>query len=255
MDLGLRGKKALVTGGSRGIGRAIVETLAGEGADVAFCARDAAAVEAAAAEVKAGAGDVKIAGRGVDVTDFEGLGSWIDDTASAFGGIDIVVANVSAMSGTPGIEGWRRGFEVDILSTVQTVEAALPHLRKSGAAAITVIATTAALEAFGGVRPYNSVKAAVINYASNLASALASEGIRCNAVSPGTIFFEGGVWDDRKREAPDIFNMALGRNPMGRMGTPQEVANAVAYVCSPAASFTTGVNLVIDGGLTQRVQY
>ncbi len=253
MDLGLKGKRALVTGGTRGIGRAIVETLAGEGADVAFCARDAAAVEMAVSELSAGG--TRIAGRAVDVTDFAGLKSWIDDTAAEFGGLDIVVANVSAMSGTPGIEGWRRGFEVDVLATVQTVEAALPHLEKSDAASITMIATTAALEAFGGVRPYNSVKAAVINYASNLASALAGQGIRCNTVSPGTVFFEGGVWDTRKREAPEIFQMALGRNPTGRMGTPQEIANAVAYVCSPAASFTTGVNLVVDGGLTQRVQY
>ena len=118
-----------------------------------------------------------------------------------------------------------------------------------------VIATTAALEAFGGVRPYAAVKAALINYTSNLATAHAGRGIRANTVSPGTIYFEDGVWGQREREAPDVFKWALERNPMGRMGRPEEVANAAAFLASPAASFITGANLVVDGGLTKRVQY
>ncbi len=253
MDLGLKGKRALVTGGTRGIGRAIVDALAGEGADVAFCARDAAAVEQTVAGL--GQSGVRVSGAALDVTDGEGLPAWIDGVAAEFGGIDIVVANVSALSGTPGEEGWRRGFEVDVLATVRTVDAALPHLEKSEAGSIVAIASTAALESFGGVRAYNSVKAAVINYVSSLASALAPQGIRANTVSPGSIFFEGGVWDTRKREQPEIFEAVLARNPMGRMGTPEEVARAVSCLAGPSASFITGANLVVDGGLTQRVQY
>lgn len=250
MDLGLGQKKAIVTGGTRGIGRAIVERLVAEGARVAFCARDAGAV--AALESQLGAPAI---GAALDVVDGEALKSWIDRAATGLGGIDILVPNVSALGGSLGEEGWRRGFEIDIMGTVRTVEAALPHLESSTDAAIVVISSTAALEAFVGSRPYNSVKAALINYTSGLATDLAGKGIRANTVSPGSIFFSDGVWGQRKRETPEFFESILRKNPMGRMGTPEEVANAVAFLASPAASFVTGTNLVVDGGLTQRVQY
>ncbi len=251
MDLELAGKRALVTGGSRGIGRAIARRLAREGCRVAICGRGAGDLAAALDGFRAEG--LTVDGQTLDVTDREALSAWVDKVSG--GGLDIVVPNVSALAGTPGEEGWRRGFEVDIMGTVRTVEAALPHLESSEAAAIVAIASTAGVESFGGVRPYNTVKAAVINYISNLSQALAAAGIRANTVSPGTIYFEGGVWDKRKREAPDIYQMALARNPMGRMGTPEEVADAVAFLASPLASFITGANLIVDGGLTQRVQY
>ena len=253
MDLGLNGLKAVVTGGTRGIGLAIVERLAGEGAEVAFCARDADTVEARVAALRnAGA---RAHGGAVDVADGESLKSWVDTVAGSMGGLDILIPNVSAMGGTLGDEGWRRGFDIDIMGTVHAVDAALAYLEKSAAASIVVIATTAALEAFGGVRPYAAVKAALINYISTLATVQAERGIRANTVSPGTIFFEDGVWGQRKREAPEVFDWALGSNPMGRMGTPEEVASAAVFLASPTASFITGANLVIDGGLTRRVQY
>ena len=253
MELGLKGLKAIVTGGTRGIGLAIVERLAGEGTEIAFCARDADMVEARVAALNAGG--AKAHGSAVDVADGESLMTWVDEAARSMGGLDILIANVSAMGGTLGDEGWRRGFDIDIMGTVHAVDAAFPHLEKSAAASIVVIATTAALEAFGGVRPYAAVKAALINYVSSLATMHAGQGIRANTVSPGTIYFEDGVWGQRKREAPDIFEWALGSNPMGRMGRPEEVANAAAFLASPAASFITGANLVVDGGLTKRVQY
>ena len=106
-----------------------------------------------------------------------------------------------------------------------------------------------------GLLHLGNIKAAVINYTSNLANALADKGIRANCVSPGTIFFEDGVWDKRRRETPELYEAALGRNPMGRMGTPEEVADAVTFLASPLSGFTTGANLIVDGGLTQRVQY
>ena len=251
MDLGLDGLKALVTGGTRGIGRAIVERLAGEGAEVAFCARDAAAVSALVEGLRGG----RARGAAVDVADGDALKAWVEEAAQAMGGLDIVVPNVSAMGGTLGEEGWRRGFDIDIMGTVRTIDAAMPWLEKSAAAAIVVIATTAALEEFFGVRPYASVKAALVNHTSILATNLAPKGIRANTVSPGTVYFEDGTWGRRKREAPEAFRMALERNPMGRMGRPEEVANAAVFLSSPAASFVTGANLVVDGGLTRRVQY
>jgi 3-oxoacyl-[acyl-carrier protein] reductase len=106
-----------------------------------------------------------------------------------------------------------------------------------------------------GVRAYNGIKAAVIAYMSGLSSALAEQGIRANTVSPGTIFFEGGVWDQRRIDAPEVHAAALGHNPMGRMGTPEDVANAVVFLASPAASFITGANLVVDGAFTRRIQF
>ena len=251
MDLGLNGLNALVTGGTRGIGRAIVERLAAEGAEVAFCARDPVAVSALAD----GLGSGRAHGAAVDVADGDALKAWVEEAARAMGGLDIVIPNVSAMGGTLGEEGWRRGFDIDIMGTVRAIDAAMPWLEKSAAAAIVVIATTAAVEEFFGVRPYASVKAALVNHTSILATNLAPKGIRANTVSPGTIYFEDGTWGRRKREAPEAFRMALERNPMGRMGRPEEVANAAVFLASPAASFVTGTNLVVDGGLTRRVQY
>ncbi|MGD9535677.1 MAG: SDR family NAD(P)-dependent oxidoreductase [Alphaproteobacteria bacterium] len=255
MDLELRGKRAIVTGGTRGIGRAIAERLADEGCHVAVCARDAAQVKATVAAL-ADRGVTAI-GDAVDVTADASFRAWIAKAVDALGGLDILVPNVSALGGAvaPDEKSWRLGFEVDVLATVRTVEAALPYLEKSAAASIVAIASTAAVESFGGVRPYNSVKAALVNYMANLAHALAPKRVRVNSVSPGTIYFDGGVWDQRRQHAPEVYKMALSRNPMGRMGTPDEVAKAVVFLASPAASFITGTNLIVDGALTQRVQY
>jgi 3-oxoacyl-[acyl-carrier protein] reductase len=253
MDLGLKGRKAIVTGGTRGIGLKIAETLADEGCDIAVCARDGAMVEQTVAALAARG--VAAHGGAVDVTDSAATRGWIAAVAGQLGGLDILVANVSALAGAPDEDAWRRGLETDILGTVRVVEAALPFLEKSDAASITAIASTAALESFMGVRAYNGIKAAVIAYMSGLSSALAEQGIRANTVSPGTIFFEGGVWDQRRIDAPEVHAAALGHNPMGRMGTPEDVANAVVFLASPAASFITGANLVVDGAFTRRIQF
>lgn len=253
MDLGLKGKRALVTGGSRGIGFAIAEHLAMEGADLAICARGEAGVKAAAEKLMAQGG--KAVGGTVDVTDGAALRGWVAEAGETLGGIDILVANVSGFGTALDEDGWRAGFEADLLGTFHAVEAALPMLERAGGGAIVSIASTAGLEFFGGVRPYNALKAAVINYTANLAVELAPKGIRANTVSPGTIYFEGGVWDIRKKEAPEVYQRALDHNPTGRMGTPEDVARAVTFLASPAADFITGTNLVVDGALTRRVQY
>ena len=253
MDLKLDGKKAIVTGGSRGIGHAIARRLALEGCRVGICARGAAGVDAVLAAFAAEG--LSVIGAACDVADGEAVRQWTAAMAAALGGIDIVVANPSALAGATDEAAWRAGLEIDVLGTVRTVEAAMPHLEDSEAAAIVTVSSVAGVESFSGVRPYNSVKAALINYTSNLANALAGQGIRANCVSPGTIFFEGGVWDQRRLEDPEGYAAALARNPTGRMGTPEEVADAVVFLASPLSGFTTGTNLIVDGGITQRVQY
>jgi 3-oxoacyl-[acyl-carrier protein] reductase len=152
-------------------------------------------------------------------------------------------------------DSWRRSLEIDVMGTVAGVEAALPLLEKSAAGSIVVLGTTGAVEIAGAPRPYASVKAALVPYVKALARNLAPKGVRANMVSPGNVYFKGGVWNTVEENSPDVFKTMLSRNPMGRMGTPREVANAVVFLASPRASFITGTNLIIDGALTQRVQF
>jgi NAD(P)-dependent dehydrogenase (short-subunit alcohol dehydrogenase family) len=253
MDLGLRGKRAIVTGGTRGIGLAIAKLLAAEGCDMAICARNRAAVdETVAAVAQSG---VRATGGTVDVSDLPALQRWIPEAAGALGGLDIFIANVSALAQGMDEESWRRGFEIDVMGTVFGAEAAIPLLEKSDSGAIVVVGSTAMAEINGPTRSYAAVKAALLPYVKGLARNLAPKNIRANMVSPGNVFFAGGVWDLVRQQNPDMFATMLGRNPMGRMGTPDEVANAVVFLASPRASFITGTNLIIDGALTQRVQY
>lgn len=253
MDLGLKGKRAIVTGATRGIGRAIAETLAAEGASIGICARNAKQVEEAVAALKAKG--VKAVGAAVDVGNADALKGWIAAAAGELGGLDIFVSNVSAGGGRADEGGWKANFEMDLMGTVRGVEAALPLIKKSGGGSVLAISTTAALESFGGVQAYNSIKAALINYMSNLSQALAKDQINVNTVSPGPIYIEGGAWNFIKDNMGDFYKMTLSQIPMGRMGAAQDVANAAAFLVSPAAKYITGTNVVVDGGFTKRVQY
>ncbi len=253
MDLQLKGRKAIITGGSKGIGRAIADLLAEEGCDVAICARNAGEVEAAVAALR-GRG-VAAFGQALDVRDKAALERWVSASGDALGGIDIAVANVSALDMNRTEEAWINQFEIDMLHTVRTVEAALPHIERSDAGSILVISSVSGLEYDFTSPAYGTFKAALIHYASRMASTLAPKHIRVNTVSPGNTYFEGGIWQHIERNMPDLFKTALAKNPWGRMATDAEVANAAVFLVSPRASFITGVNLVVDGALTNRVQY
>lgn len=248
----LDGRAVLVTGGSRGIGRATVELLAAEGARVAFCARDGDGVRAAEQELRAGGAEV--VGTAVDVADGDALTGWVAASAERFGAVDAVVANVSALAIGPGEQNWRSSFEVDLLHTVRLVEAALPHLRRSDAASITAVSSVSGREIDFADGSYGVMKAALVHYVSGLAFDLAADGVRANAVSPGNVYFPGGVWQHTEQGDPDLFAHAMGLNPTGRMGTPEETAYAVVSLVSPRASRISGTNLVVDGALTRGVQ-
>ena len=252
MDLGLQGLKAIVTGGTKGIGRAIVETLGREGASVAFCARNAADVAAAEAALRATG--TRAHGTPLDIADGDALRTWVGEAGAALGGIDITVANVSALAIGADEASWKLGFEIDMLGCVRLVETAMPFLAQSRAGAIVSISSVSGREIDFAAGPYGALKAALIHYTQGLAYQLAGKGIRANTVSPGNTYFEGGVWHQIKDNDPDLYATALALNPTGRMGTPQEIANAVAFLASPAASFITGSNLVVDGALTRGVQ-
>jgi 3-oxoacyl-[acyl-carrier protein] reductase len=257
MDLGLKGRKAIVTGATRGIGRAIAETFAAEGCDVGICARDEASVESTVAALREKG--IRATGSAVDVSDGPALRAWVETMAEVLGGLDIVVSNVSAMGGLKGEEGWRRYFETDVLSTVRAVEAAMPFLEKSGAGAIVQIASIAAIEVGHDIFPdgflqaYGAMKAALTNYMAELSRTLGPKGIRANTVTPGPIYFPGGVWHKREQEGNPMYQKALAHARLGRLGRPEDVARAAVFLASPAAGHISGANLVVDGALTRRV--
>jgi len=253
MDLGLAGCRAIVSGGTKGIGRAIAELLAAEGASVAVCARNPAEVEATVSTLS-GRG-VQASGRALDVTDRAALRDWVEATADRFGGLDIVVPNVSALAVGGDEASWRAGFETDLMGTVAMVDAALPFLEQSRSGSITIISSVSGREIDFAAGPYGAFKAALIHYAQGLAFRLAPKSIRANSVSPGNTYFEGGVWPRIERDNPELFAQALALNPTGRMARAEEVARGAVFLASPAASFITGTNLVVDGALTRGVQF
>jgi 3-oxoacyl-[acyl-carrier protein] reductase len=251
MDLQAQGLNALVTGGTRGIGRAVVETFLAEGVNVAFCARDAEKV--AATQQELAGRSARAIGTAVDVGDADAVATWVEAAAEDLGGIDIVVSNVSALAIPDTEENWEASINVDLMGTVRLVKAAMPYLEKSAAGSIVTVSSVSGREVDFASGPYGTVKTALVGYTQGLAFQLAGRGIRANTVSPGNTFFEGGVWEQIKEGNRELYDMALGLNPTGRMGTPEEMAAAVVFLACPVSSFTTGTNLVVDGALSRGI--
>jgi 3-oxoacyl-[acyl-carrier protein] reductase len=253
VDIGLTDMRVLISGASRGIGRAIAETFLAGGASVALCARGEEALAATAKELSE-LGSVFY--RPTDVADAAAVAEFVRGAAEELGGLDVLVVNASAGS-VQGPESWQQSFSTDLMSLVHFIAAARGFLAASPVGAVVSIATTAALEA--GVLPsadsYGALKAAGLQHALAQARALAPKGIRVNVVSPGPVFFEGGAWEQIQQQFPDLYNGALAGHGLGRLATPQDVASAVAFLASPLASHITGVNLVVDGGFTNRFAY
>lgn len=255
MDLQLTGKRAVVIGGTRGIGLAVVEALVAEGAHVALCARNGDDVNAVVARLRGASASVE--GASVDVTDREALNAWLGEVA-AQGGIDVALLCASAQVTGTTPEDWETAINVDLRGSVNAIEGVLPHLEaaagRNGDAAIVHVSTTAVAETVF-TAPYGPMKAAVAHFCKSKAREVAAKKVRLNTVSPGMVYFEGGTWQKVEQFAPERFQFALGRNPTGRMATPAEVAAAVVFLASPRSSFTTGANLTVDGGLTQSVHF
>jgi 3-oxoacyl-[acyl-carrier protein] reductase len=252
MDLGLKGLRAVVTGGTKGIGRSCAEILAQEGAHVSICARTADDVAATLAALKPTG--VTLHGAAVDVADKAALEGWVRDAAAALGGIDIVIANVSALAVADDEAAWESCFQTDMMHSVRLVNAAMPWLEASKAASITLISSVSGREVDFTGPAYGAFKGALVHYASSLAFKHAARGIRANAVSPGNTYFDGGIWQQIETGNPELFAQALALNPTGRMARPEEIGRGAVFLASPASSFTTGAHLVIDGALTRGIQ-
>lgn len=256
MDLGLSGKRVLVTGGTRGIGRAIVETFCAEGASVALCARNEDEIATVVAALEDTGGSAF--GSSVDVTDEAALQDWVVSAAEQMGGLDAVVSNVGAMAIGTDRAAWEKNLNFDVMPLVNLVTAAGPILEEAagtnGDASIVAIGSTASA-CVSNASSYGAIKGALVHYIKGLAIDIAPKNMRANVISPGMVYFDGGVWSRVKDNRPEAYEAALKRNPRGRMAEPQEIADAAVFLSSPRASFVSGINMIVDGAMTDRVNY
>ena len=247
MDLEVPGKKALILGGSRGIGWYTAQLLANEGCTVGLCARGAEGVEQAVASLKEQSGNDGHYGAAADLSDGAATRRFVSDAISALGGVDMLIHNASGF-GDGSEEGWERSFQVDMMAGVRAVEEALPALKESSAASITFVGSMASKFYFGNRSSYGPAKAAMRAYANELAQEFGRDGIRANVISPGAVWFPGGSWDQRKQQMPDFYAKVEKRIPLGRLGTGEELGRIIAFVASPAGMWINAAHIVADGG-------
>jgi len=245
MDLGLRGKAVVVTGGSRGIGRAIAFAFADEGANVAICARGKEALDATAKELQARG--AKVHAQTADVAKPAELDAFLEGAHAAFGRVDVLVNNSSGFGISDDEKGWQASFDVDMMASVRASWKVVPWMKAQGGGSIIHISSTSGLEA-GSPPSYAAAKAALISHSKTLAVALASAKIRVNTIAPGSIEFPGGMWEMIKKGNRPMYDAIKASIPWGRLGTAEEVANAVVFTASERASWITGVALSVDGG-------
>ncbi len=246
MQLNFEGTRVVVCGGSRGIGRSIALRFAEAGAAVSVCARGVEALEAVRADLARYGGKVHTSS--CDLAKEAGIARYIPAAAEALGGIDVLINNASGF-GMGNDEGaWRAGLDVDLMATVRASAAAEPYLIASKAGAIVNVSSISGFRPSARTPAYAAVKAAVIHYTTSQAALLARKGVRVNCVAPGSIEFPGGLWEQRKTSAPDLYNNILKSIPFGRMGKPEDVANLVLFLASPLAGWITGQAICADGG-------
>ncbi|MDE2619255.1 MAG: SDR family oxidoreductase [Sphingomonadales bacterium] len=253
MDLGLKGAKVILTGGSRGIGRKAVELFAAEGADIAFCSRNPEQVAETAAAIAGHGGKVHAVPFDMEAGP-EAYVAWLEAAAEALGGCDIFVPMIST-SGAGATTDWHKSLEFDVMGAVRGCETLEARLEASPIGSVVILSSTAALETFIRPQGYNALKGSLLVYAGQLSQAWGPKGIRVNAVSPGPIEFEGGNWPRIKEAMPDVYEGTRRQFALGRFGAAEEVARTVVFLASPASSYTTGTNVVVDGGFTKRVQF
>ena len=232
----------------------MVKAFLAEGATVHFCSRTEANVTAATASLTEAYPNAKSIGAAVDISKTAALTAWVESCAQQSGGIDVIVANVSSLSMGDTLESWQAAFQTDMLGTYTMVQAALPHLEKSKGNIVTIASVSGRDIDFTAPGPYGAMKAAIVHYTSQLAHKYAAKGIRANTCSPGNIYIEDGVWGEIEREQLEFFKKQLESNPLGRMGKPEEIADAVVFLASERASFVTGANFLVDGALGNGVQ-
>ena len=245
MQIDFKGKKAIICGGSRGIGRAIALGFAKAGGDVSICARDPKALEQTRSELAALG--VKAHAASADLAQGEAVRGYVRDAVGALGGVDFLVNNASAFGSSDDDKGWTSNLAVDMLSIVHATQEALPALKKVQGSVVN-ISSIAALHPAARQPPYGAIKAAVIHYTVTQAAMYAKDRVRVNCIAPGSIEFPGGVWDRRKTDNPALYNATLQSIPFGRMGHAEEVANVALFLASPLAAWVTGQAIAVAGG-------
>ena len=247
MAFDFTGKKVVVCGGSRGIGRSIALGFAKGGAAVSVCARNKESLDHAASDL-ARASKATIHHLPCDLANGPQVTAYVKAAAEALGGIDVLVNNASGFGRTDDEEGWAVSLNVDVMASVRASLAAIPFLEQAGRGSIIHISSISGLMPSLRTPPYGAVKALLIQYTKTQALALAKKGIRVNCIAPGSIEFEGGVWDLAKQHNRKLYDGILASIPHGRLGKPEEIASVAAFLASDLASWVTGQTIVVDGG-------